>query len=86
MCIKLKTYFLVEIQEMMNTTSNPEQQEIQKNILLRRHKEELKQTDMKLVVQLDQKVIIISQCYLTVVTENLSIVVTKIEIVPLKIL
>ncbi|CAH2075397.1 unnamed protein product, partial [Iphiclides podalirius] len=45
----------MEIQEMMNSTP-PEQQEIQKNILLQRHKEELKQTDMKLVLQLDQKV------------------------------
>lgn len=40
---------------MINTTS-PEQQELQKTLLLTRHKEELKQTDMKLVIQLDQKV------------------------------
>ncbi|CAH0749586.1 unnamed protein product [Diatraea saccharalis] len=48
----------LEIQNMVNTTPDPEQQEIQKAILLTRHKEELKQTDMKLVLQLDQKVII----------------------------
>ncbi|CAH2230517.1 gonadal protein gdl isoform X1 [Pararge aegeria] len=46
----------VEIQEMVNTTPIPEQLELKRNILLRRHKEELKQTDMKLVIQLDQKV------------------------------
>ncbi|KAJ0179799.1 hypothetical protein K1T71_004390 [Dendrolimus kikuchii] len=45
----------LEIQNMINTT-NLEQQELQKTILLTRHKEELKQTDMKLVIQLDQKV------------------------------
>ncbi|XP_013135354.1 PREDICTED: gonadal protein gdl [Papilio polytes] len=45
----------LEIQEMMTNTA-PEQQEVQKTNLLRRHKEELKQTDMKLVLQLDQKV------------------------------
>ncbi|CAH0749585.1 unnamed protein product [Diatraea saccharalis] len=39
----------LEIQNMVNTTPDPEQQEIQKAILLTRHKEELKQTDMKLV-------------------------------------
>lgn len=44
---------------MINTTPNPEQQELQKTILLSRHKEELKQTDMKLVIQLDQKVCMI---------------------------
>ncbi|XP_045446454.1 gonadal protein gdl isoform X2 [Melitaea cinxia] len=46
----------MEIQEMINTTPNPAQQEIKRNVLLKRHKEELKQTDMKLVIQLDQKV------------------------------
>ncbi|CAH2107188.1 unnamed protein product [Euphydryas editha] len=46
----------LEIQEMINTTPNPAQQEIKRNVLLKRHKEELKQTDMKLVIQLDQKV------------------------------
>nr|XP_032511113.1 gonadal protein gdl isoform X2 [Danaus plexippus plexippus] len=45
----------LEIQEMINTTT-PEQQESKRNVLLRRHKEELKQADMKLVIQLDQKV------------------------------
>ncbi|XP_047527139.1 gonadal protein gdl isoform X1 [Vanessa atalanta] len=46
----------LEIQEMINTTQNASQQEIKRNVLLKRHKEELKQTDMKLVIQLDQKV------------------------------
>ncbi|XP_045493525.1 gonadal protein gdl [Colias croceus] len=45
-----------EIQNMINSTPNPEDQELQKHILLKRHKEEMKQTDMKLVIQLDQKV------------------------------
>ncbi|XP_075970732.1 gonadal protein gdl isoform X2 [Anticarsia gemmatalis] len=45
----------LEIQNMINTTPQ-EQQELQKAILLERHKEELRQTDMKLVLQLDQKV------------------------------
>ncbi|CAG9560589.1 unnamed protein product [Danaus chrysippus] len=45
----------LEIQEMINTTT-PEQQESKRNVLLRRQKEELKQADMKLVIQLDQKV------------------------------
>lgn len=47
--------FPVEIQNMINTTS-AEQQDLQKTILLARHREELRQTDMKLVLQLDQKV------------------------------
>ncbi|CAH0407831.1 unnamed protein product [Chilo suppressalis] len=46
----------LEIQNMVNNTPNLEQQEIQKAILWTKHKEELKQTDMKLVMQLDQKV------------------------------
>lgn len=41
---------------MINTATSSEEQEIQKAILLKRHQEELKQTDMKLVMQLDQKV------------------------------
>ncbi|CAH0700042.1 unnamed protein product [Spodoptera exigua] len=46
----------LEIQNMINTTPNPEQQELQKTLLSSRHKEELRHTDMKLVLQLDQKV------------------------------
>ncbi|KAI5645307.1 diGeorge syndrome critical region 6 (DGCR6) protein domain-containing protein [Phthorimaea operculella] len=46
----------LEIQQMISTVTDPQQQELQKALLLRRHKEELKQTDMKLVIQLDQKV------------------------------
>ncbi|XP_073952009.1 gonadal protein gdl [Choristoneura fumiferana] len=45
-----------EIQNMANSTPNIEELELQRTILQRRHKEELKQTDMKLVIQLDQKV------------------------------
>lgn len=40
---------------MIKSTPTQEQ-EAKRNIILRRHKEELKQTDMKLVIQLDQKV------------------------------
>lgn len=53
------TYILllsVEIQTMINCTTSAEEQEMQRVILLNRHQEELKQTDMKLVMQLDQKV------------------------------
>ncbi|KAG6446358.1 gonadal protein gdl-like [Manduca sexta] len=46
----------LEIQNMINTVMDPEQQQLQQTILLVRHKERLKQTDMKLVLQLDQKV------------------------------
>lgn len=58
--ITLKPIFIsssVELQEVSN--SSPEQRDIQIALLARRHKEELKQTDMKLVIQLDQKVILI---------------------------
>ncbi|XP_038210845.1 gonadal protein gdl isoform X1 [Zerene cesonia] len=52
-----KIYYITdEIQTMINSTPKLEDQELQKHILLKRHKEELKQTDMKLVIQLDQKV------------------------------
>ncbi|CAG9115832.1 unnamed protein product [Plutella xylostella] len=50
------TYNRVEIQNMINSTQSTEEQELQRTILLRRQKEEMKQTDMKLVMQLDQKV------------------------------
>lgn len=46
----------MEIQNLINSTTSPEEQQMQKTILLKRHQEELKQTDMKLVMQLDQKV------------------------------
>ncbi|KAF9796295.1 hypothetical protein SFRURICE_019377 [Spodoptera frugiperda] len=46
----------MELQNLINTTPNPEQQELQKTLLTSRHKEELRHTDMKLVLQLDQKV------------------------------
>ncbi|XP_047985781.1 gonadal protein gdl [Leguminivora glycinivorella] len=46
----------LEIQNMVNSTPNQEELELQKAILLTKHKEEIKQTDMKLVMQLDQKV------------------------------
>lgn len=46
----------VEVQTMINCTTSAEEQEMQRAILLKRHQEELKQTDMKLVMQLDQKV------------------------------
>ncbi|XP_053602733.1 gonadal protein gdl [Plodia interpunctella] len=46
----------LEIKSLIDSIQNPEQQELQKSLLLSRHREELKQTDMKLVIQLDQKV------------------------------
>lgn len=46
----------LEIQKMINNTTDPQQQDLQKALLLSRHKEEMKQTDMKLIMQLDQKV------------------------------
>ncbi|XP_063532389.1 gonadal protein gdl [Cydia strobilella] len=46
----------LEIQNMVNSTPNQEELELQKAILFTKHKEEIKQTDMKLVIQLDQKV------------------------------
>lgn len=49
-------FFQGEIQNMASSTPNTEELELQRTILHRRHKEELKQTDMKLVIQLDQKV------------------------------
>lgn len=49
----------MELQNLINTTPNPEQQELQKTLLTSRHKEELRHTDMKLVLQLDQKVRIV---------------------------
>lgn len=48
---------------MVNTVPNTEQLELQKSILMTRHKEELKQTDMKLVIQLDQKVLYVFVYY-----------------------
>ncbi|CAF4898950.1 unnamed protein product [Pieris macdunnoughi] len=45
-----------EIESLVNSLLTPEEKEDQKHILLKRHKEELKLTDMKLVIQLDQKV------------------------------
>lgn len=45
----------LEIQDMTNKTA-PENLEVQKEIMLKRHKEEIKQADLKLVMQLDQKV------------------------------
>ncbi|XP_063621296.1 gonadal protein gdl [Cydia splendana] len=46
----------LEIQNMVNSTPSQEELELQRAILLTKHKEEIKQTDMKLVIQLDQKV------------------------------
>ncbi|XP_050684388.1 gonadal protein gdl [Leptidea sinapis] len=46
----------LEIQAMLRTVQSPEEQEKQKHILHKKHREELIHTDMKLVIQLDQKV------------------------------
>ncbi|GBP63182.1 Gonadal protein gdl [Eumeta japonica] len=55
-CTETLEGLLLEIHEMIKNTPNPEEQEVQKSILLTKHKEEMQQTDMKLVIQLDQKV------------------------------
>ncbi|CAH0627024.1 unnamed protein product [Chrysodeixis includens] len=53
---QIQSKHTMEISNMIITTPSPEEQELQKTLLLARHKEELKHTDMKLVMQLDQKV------------------------------
>ena len=47
---------LVELQDMLEHTSDPTARQKQRILLQQKHKEELKHTDMKLVLQLDQKV------------------------------
>ncbi|KAG7299722.1 hypothetical protein JYU34_016721 [Plutella xylostella] len=54
--LQVQNKHTLEIQNMINSTQSTEEQELQRTILLRRQKEEMKQTDMKLVMQLDQKV------------------------------
>ncbi|XP_077302766.1 gonadal protein gdl [Arctopsyche grandis] len=46
----------MELEEMIIRTPSTEEQAEQKLSLLAKHKEEMKQTDMKLILQLDQKV------------------------------
>lgn len=46
----------IEMQEAISTVYTEEERAAIKNVLYKKHKEELKQTDMKLVLQLDQKV------------------------------
>lgn len=46
----------IELQETLSVIDSTELQEATKATLFKKHKEELKQTDMKLVMQLDQKV------------------------------
>jgi hypothetical protein len=45
---------------MLEHTSDPTARQKQRILLLQKHKEELKHTDMKLVLQLDQKVSLIA--------------------------
>lgn len=47
---------LVEMQDMLENTSDSVARQKQRILLQQKHKEELKHTDMKLVLQLDQKV------------------------------
>lgn len=51
---------LVEMQDMLEHTSDPVARQKQRILLQQKHKEELKHTDMKLVLQLDQKVKLMS--------------------------
>lgn len=51
------------MQAMITETPNIEEQTKQKNILQRKFKDEMKQTDMKLVLQLDQKVNNLQKCH-----------------------
>jgi hypothetical protein len=51
---------LVEMQDMLEHTSDPTARQKQRILLQQKHKEELKHTDMKLVLQLDQKVNLIA--------------------------
>jgi hypothetical protein len=44
------------MQDMLEHTSDPAARQKQRILLQQKHKEELKHTDMKLVLQLDQKV------------------------------
>ena len=44
------------MQDMLEHTSDPTARQKQRILLQQKHKEELKHTDMKLVLQLDQKV------------------------------
>ncbi|GFG31371.1 hypothetical protein Cfor_09245 [Coptotermes formosanus] len=46
----------IEMQDMLEHTSDPTARQKQRILLQQKHKEELKHTDMKLVLQLDQKV------------------------------
>lgn len=46
----------METEDTLNRISDPIKRDAQAAILLRRHQEELQQTDLKLVIQLDQKV------------------------------
>lgn len=48
--------YLVEIEEMIIRTPSLDDQGEKKLLLQAKHKEEMKQTDMKLILQLDQKV------------------------------
>jgi hypothetical protein len=53
-------FVLVEMQDMLEHTTDPAARQKQRILLQQKHKEELKHTDMKLVLQLDQKVNLIT--------------------------
>lgn len=46
----------IEVQESLSNVTTDDERVVTKTSLYKKHKEELKQTDMKLVLQLDQKV------------------------------
>lgn len=56
LCNRKCNLVLVEMQDMLEHTSDPTARQKQRILLQQKHKEELKHTDMKLVLQLDQKV------------------------------
>lgn len=54
--LQLLNLHKIEVQETMSTLNSEDDQSSAKDTLHKKHKEELKTTDMKLVLQLDQKV------------------------------
>lgn len=55
--LQLLNQHKIQMQEAFSSLDKEEEKLIAKTALLIKHKEELKQTDMKLVLQLDQKVV-----------------------------
>ncbi|KAK0093825.1 hypothetical protein PV326_012557 [Microctonus aethiopoides] len=55
--LQLLNQHKIQMQEALSSLDKEEEKLMAKSALLIKHKEELKQTDMKLVLQLDQKVV-----------------------------